>query len=538
MLRFIVFLLTFAVVPCSTLAGEDYDQDELSGRQLGTVHFPISCAPNVQKTFERGVALLHSFAFETAEASFRKVAEGDPQCGMAHWGIAKTFDRWGMPDPEQVKQGWDEIKTAMSLHSKTAREREYIAAVGAFYAHPDKEIEKRGEKYLKAMERLYHRYPDDHEAAAFYALALMGSDRDDDPYHAKRKEAAAILEKLFVLEPNHPGVTHYLIHTYDYPGMAEMGLPAARRYAKIAPAAPHALHMPSHIFARLGLWQEDITSNLDSIAASRNGTSMEMGDEGHQFHAMEFLVYAYLQCGREADAQKVIEEVKSMPKMKNMYGTDFDPRISSLVEFSASHALELHHWKEAVDLPVLTAADDADSSITYRARAIGASRLGDLATANQNLSAIENLHTLLVQEKKPSFAINAAEEDRRVASAWIIHAEGKNEEAMKILREIASKENGTFETDGGTLAHEMLGDMLLEMNRVEQALVEYEAELKLNPNRFNSLYGAGHASEMAKQRGKATTYYQQLMKACVGGNSSRPELAKAQEFLSTVARQN
>jgi tetratricopeptide (TPR) repeat protein len=453
-------------------------------------------------------------------------------------GNSEDIRSLGMPNPEQLKRGWDEVKIAMSLQSKSARERDYIAAVGAFYAHPDKENEKRSEKYLKAMERLYRRYPDDHEASAFYALALMDSDRDDDPSHAKRKEAAAILEMLFVLEPNHPGVTHYLIHTYDYPGMAELGLPAARRYAKIAPAAPHALHMPSHIFARLGLWQEDIASNLDSIAASRSGTSMGMGDEGHQFHAMEFLVYAYLQCGREAEAQKVIEDVKSLPKMKNMYDTDFDPRISALVEFSASHALELHNWKEAVDLPILTAADDADSSITYRARAIGASQLGDLGRANQNLRAIENLHALLVQEKKPSSAIKAVEDDRRVASAWISHTEGENEEAMKILREIASKEKGTFETDGDTTAHEMLGDMLLDMNRAEQALVEYEAELKLNPNRFNSLYGAGRAAELGKQQDKATAYYQQLIKVCAGGNSSRPELAKAQRFLSIVAGQN
>jgi hypothetical protein len=195
--------------------------------------------------------LLHSFAFETAQDAFRQVADEDPRCAMAHWGIAKTFDRWGTPDSQQLKRGWEEIKVAKSLRAKTARERAYIAAEAAFYQHPERRNEKRDEKYLSGMERLYEQFPSDLEAAAFYALALKNSDSDDDPTHAKRKQAAAILEKLFALEPNHPGVAHYLIHTYDYPGMAELGLPAALRCAKIAPLAPHALHMPSHIFARL-----------------------------------------------------------------------------------------------------------------------------------------------------------------------------------------------------------------------------------------------------------------------------------------------
>jgi hypothetical protein len=388
------------------------------------------------------------------------------------------------------------------------------------------------------MERLYRAYPDDHEAAAFYAFALMGSDEDADPTHAKRREAAAILEKLFTLEPNNPGVAHYLIHTYDNPGMAELGLPAARRYAKIAPAAPHALHMPSHIFARLGLWQEDIDSNLASIAASRNAASSHMGDEGHQFHAMDFLLYAYLQSGQDGKARDLIEEVKALPKMKNMYGTDFDPNISSLVMFSASYALERHDWKEAVALPMLTAADDADGSITYRARAIGAARLGDLATARQNLHAIEELHTTLVRDKKPSSAINAVEEDRSVAQAWIDHSDGKNEDAARVFRAIADRESGIFSTDSGTPAHEMLGDMLLEMTRPAEALTEYGAELKLSPNRFNSLYGAGRAAEETHQTDKAIGYYQQLVNACGGGTSSRPELVHAKGFLSTAPKQD
>src|SRR5262249_6538346 len=258
------------IVAATNAVEAQHQHDELTEIQVGTVHFPASCNPKVQKTFERGIALLHSFAFETAEATFRQVAKDDPGCAMAHWGIVSTFSRWAGPDDKQRKQGWEEIKIAKSLHAPTARERDYIAAEAEIYAHPDKKDDKRGDRYLKRMEKLYLRYPDDHEAAAFYALALEESDRDDDPDHVQRKKAAAILETLFVIEPQHPGVAHYLIHTYDVPGMAELGLPAARRYAQLAPSAPHALHMPSHIFARLGMWQEDIDSNVASVAASRN----------------------------------------------------------------------------------------------------------------------------------------------------------------------------------------------------------------------------------------------------------------------------
>jgi hypothetical protein len=535
MIRLIAFILVFVGLVLSAVADQSHPHpDELSAQQFGTVHFPTSCAPGVQKDFERGVALLHSFAFESAEAAFRQVAAQDPHCAMAYWGIAKTSKRWGEPDSNQLKHGWQAIQKAASLSAKTPRERDYISAVADFYRHPEKTNEKRDENYLKGMERLYQHFPEDHEAAAFYALALENSDRDDDPTHARRKEAAAILEGLFVLEPNHPGVAHYLIHTYDYPGMAELGLPAARRYAKIAPTAPHALHMPSHIFARLGMWPEDIDSNLTSIAASRHAGATHMGDEGHQYHAMEFLVYAYLQSGRESEAEHVIEQVKTLPKMKNMYGTDYDPKVSALVEYSASFVTELHRWRDAVALPLLTAEDDPDSSLTYKARGTGAARLGDLQTAKLQLRALDDLHAKLLERKKTSPA-KAVDEDRRVVQAWIDHAEGKNDEALTLLREMASKDKGLFATDGDIPAHEMLGDMLLELHQPEHALAEFEAELKVSPKRFNSLYGAGQAAESAKDYGKAETYYWQLLQMCAGGNSSRAELAHAQGYLSTLA---
>jgi tetratricopeptide (TPR) repeat protein len=535
MVPLIAILLVLLTVPAPLTADQGHQHDELTPQELGAVHFLVSCSPAAQKHFDEGVALLHSFAFDTAERTFRQVLNDDEHCAMAHWGIAKSLWRWDTPDASKREQGLAEINAGNSLCPRTSRERSYLGALGEFYIHPKDDEYRREGAFTTAMERLRRAYPDDHEAAAFYAWSLIAT---DDNTHANRRKASVILEQLFKLEPNHPGVAHYLIHCYDIPGMAAQGLPAARRYAKIAPAAPHALHMPSHIFARLGLWQEDIDSNLASIAASRNAAVTNMEDEGHQYHAMAFLIYAYLQSGRDEEARQLIEEVKSLPKMKNMYGVDFDPQVSALVSFSGAYALELHHWNEAEGLPQLSAADDPDTSITYKARAIGAARAGDLPSARTNLQAIENLHATLVREKKRQMSIDAVDEDRRVALAWIDHAEHHDDEALGILRELANKEQGIFEPDGGTPAHEMLGDILLEIGDAEQALIEYEAELKFSPNRFNSLCGAGRAAELSKQPNKASDYYQQLLKATAGGNSTRRELAEAREFLSTVARQN
>ena len=294
-------LVFTVVVLCAfgAVADEGHHHEDLTTDQLGTVHFPVSCAAEVQKPFERGVALLHSFWYEEAKKEFEQIAKDDPKCAMAHWGIAMSIwhQLWNQPDAATIKLGHDEVKNARSLHPKTDRERDYITAMDEFYRGKRRDYHDRASTYCQAMATTHQDYPDDREAAAFYALSLLASEPDNDTTFANRKQAAAILEKLFAVEPDHPGVAHYLIHSYDKPQLAQLGLPAARRYAQIAPAAPHALHMPSHIFARLGLWQDDINSNLASIAATRKTAAMHMGGEGHQFHAMDFLVYAYLQSG-------------------------------------------------------------------------------------------------------------------------------------------------------------------------------------------------------------------------------------------------
>ncbi len=397
---FLVFILFCS--PCLLSADEGHHHEDLTEAQLGKVHFPSSCAPAMQKPVERGVALLHSFWYEEAEKEFKQIVKDDPQCAIAHWGVAMSVwhQLWNRPDLGTLELGGNELKKAKDLHAATPRERDYISALGAFYSHPRRPYQKRVTAYAKAMEKVAQRNPDDHEAAAFYALSLLAAEPDHDKSNDFRKKAAAVLEKLFAAEPDHPGVAHYLIHTYDKPEMAQQGLAAARRYAQIAPAAPHALHMPAHIFARLGLWQDDIDSNVRSIAATQKEAAMHMGGEGHQFHAMDFLVYAYLQTGREADAQKIIDEVQAMPAMHDMYGMGFDPHLSALSTFSAASALELHNWPAAAQLAPVTGATEGAHAMTYLAKAIGAARSGDLEQARSAITQLEAIQKKFEPERK------------------------------------------------------------------------------------------------------------------------------------------
>ncbi|MGC2539423.1 MAG: hypothetical protein WA350_21760 [Candidatus Sulfotelmatobacter sp.] len=531
-------LFFFATFASTALADDEQTQhhhEDLTTAQLGTVTFPVSCAPDVQKPFERGVALLHSFWYEEAEKEFQQIAIDDPHCVMAHWGVAMSLwhQLWNNPDAKVIQRGLDEVHEAKTTDGPTtAREKAYIAAIATFYNNSKKlNHEARAKAYSDAMKKVYESYPDDHEAAAFYALSLLASEPHDDETFANRMQAAAVLENLFAIEPDHPGVAHYLIHAYDKPQLAQLGLPAARRYAQIAPAAPHALHMPAHIFARVGLWQDDINSNLASIAATRKTAAMHMGGEGHQFHAMDFLVYAYLQSGREADAQKVIDEVKAMPKMKSMYGDDFDPQTNALTKFPAIYDLELRHWSDAAVLQVVPGSLRGDQSITYWARAIGAARSGNLAQAHKDLEQIEAIRKEFVAEKKTEYA-EAVGEDYQEAAAWVAHAEGKDEEAITGLRVLADKTDKLGDEPEGIPAREQLADMLLEAKRPQQALAEYQTDLRLNPNRFNGLYGAARAAEAAGKQADATEYYALLLKICDGSNSTRPELSRARELVA------
>jgi tetratricopeptide (TPR) repeat protein len=548
-----VSLCTFA-----TFADDDKDKDhphheDLTETQLGTVHFPISCAASVQKPFARGVALLHSFWYEEAEKEFLQIAKDDPACAMAHWGVAMSLwhQLWNEPDAKVIARGRAESDKAVLANLNPmglsqipfaaapdywkkvlAHEAAYIRAIGAFYSDSEKlDHDARAKAYSDAMKKVYDAYPDDHEAAAFYALSLLASGPHDDATFANRKAAAAILEKLFATEPDHPGVAHYLIHAYDKPQLAQLGIPAARRYAQVAPAAPHALHMPSHIFARVGLWQDDINSNLASIAATRKTAAMHMGGEGHQFHAMDFLFYAYLQSGREADARALMDDVKAMPEMHDMYGVGFDPHLATEAHFAALYPLEMRDWATAAALTPVAVPGTAEDSVGYWAKAIGAAHLHQPEEVRKDLSAIEAIHQQLVADKKKDFA-EAVDTDRKQAEAWLAFAEGKYDDAVEALRPMADKEDALGDEPQGIPTREMIADMLLEAKRPQQALAEYQTDLKLNPNRFNGLYGAARAAELAGKQSEANEYYALLLKDCDGSNSTRPELSRAKELLA------
>src|ERR1700722_912990 len=370
----ISFLAAFAF---PVVAEDDHTQphhEDLTPTQVGTVHFPVSCAPAVQKPFERGVALLHSFWYEEAEKEFQQVAVDDPHCVMAHWGVAMSLwhQLWNQPDDKVIERGLDEMHEAKTTDGPTTpREKAYLAAITAFYSDSKKlDHEVRAKAYSDAMKKVYETFPDDHEAAVFFALSLLASDPHNDTTFTNRTQAAAILEKLFAVEPDHPGVAHYLIHSYEKLQLAQLGLPAARRYGQVAPAAPHALHMPSHIFARVGLWQDDINSNLASIAATRKTAAMHMGGEGHQFHAMDFLFYAYMQSGREAEAKALMEEVKAMPEMHDMYGIGFDPQTNALSAFPALYDLEMRDWPAAAAITPFEVPGSGEEADEYWAKAI------------------------------------------------------------------------------------------------------------------------------------------------------------------------
>jgi tetratricopeptide (TPR) repeat protein len=544
MKRYVSFLLvSFLFVYCffslNALADDEpghNHHEDLTTAQIGTVNFPVSCSAAVQKPFERGVALLHSFWYEEAQKEFQQIATDDPRCAMAHWGVAMSLwhQLWNEPAEQVLQQGRDELHQAKTTDGKTTpREQAYLAAINAFYSNSKKlDHDARAKAYSDGMKKVYESYPDDHEAAVFYALSLLASEPHDDTSFANRKQAAAILEKLFAVEPDHPGVTHYLIHAYDKPQLAELGLPAARRYAQIAPAAPHALHMPSHIFARVGLWQDDINSNLASIAASRKTAAMGMGGEGHQFHAMDFLFYAYMQSGRDADAKALIEEIRGMPDKKDdMYGTGYDPHAAMLAHLSALYPIEMHDWAAAAALPPAKVQGTAEDSMTYWARAIGSAHLHKPEDVRKDIAAIDGIHQTMLKNKKKDFA-EAVESDRKEAEAWLAFAEGKPEDAVEALRPIADKEDSLGEEPEGIPAREMIADILLEAKRPQKALTEYQADLKFNPNRFDGLYGAAQAAEAAGQQNDANEYYALLLKICDKSNSTRPELTRAKELVA------
>jgi tetratricopeptide (TPR) repeat protein len=529
-------------------------------RAAGKVEFPISCASSVQSEFSRGVALLHSFFYEEARRVFTSVAERDPKCAMAQWGIAMTWWHpiWTPPTPDEMSAGKAAIEKAMAMNAGTDRERGFITALNVYYNTPDGSSaapvgqschgpvgpRDRVIAYEKAMHQLRDKYPDDFEVETFHAFAVLGVGyaTPNDTRLSKQLEAAAIFEKLWKENANHPGVVHYLIHCYDYPVLAQRGLVAARSYASIAPWVPHALHMPSHIFTRLGMWDESVAANQASAEASRAYAAMRHRDatEAEELHALDYMAYSYLQEARDSEAKKIVDLAAKVRKT--------NPEL----EFSAAYALaaiptryafERNDWATAAtltvpNLPHWSLFPFMEALIEY-GHALGRAHTGDLDGARKAIARMQQLRDA-TKDSKFDYFKNHLDLQMQAASAWVAAAEGKKNEAIDMLRRAADAEDilGKHPVSPGAFVpiREQLGSLLLEVGQSKQAQQEFEAALKIYPGRFRGLYGAARAAEQNGDKENARRYYAKLASQSAKAASSRDELNHAREFLTAEAK--
>jgi tetratricopeptide (TPR) repeat protein len=499
--------------------------------RLGKVNFPNSCSPQVQADFERGVAMLHSFWYSAAEKTFRDVLTQDPSCAIATWGIASILMSNPLAgagaSPKGAEQSQAAIEQGRRIGAKTQRERDYIEAVAAYYQDWSNRSERsRQETRAKAYEVLAARYPDDDEAQIFYAVYLAATQLQADQTYASYLKAAGILEKQFAKHPDHPGVAHYLIHSYDAPPIAEKGVPAARRYAGIAPAAPHALHMPSHIFTRVGAWEESAATNRRSAEVAVKGNEPD-----ESYHARDYMVYAYLQLARDGDARRAMEEALQVTGT-----TPSRPTAPyAIAAMQARYAVERGAWREAMQLQPQKTKFPFTDAITYFARALGAARSGDAAAAEKDAAQLAVLHKVLY-EAKNSYWANEVEVQRLAAAGWIALAQGKGDEALKLMRAAADTEDRSEKhivTPGRIVpARELLGEMLLELKQPALALKEFEASQLREPNRFRGIYGAARAAEASGDGQKARDYFARLVALSKNADGARPELARAKAYLA------
>ncbi len=529
-----LFLIAIVFVPGGAVTGlvDDY------GDQLGTVHFPVSCNEAASRHIERGLALLHHMTYEGARAAFAAATKSDSDCAMGHWGQAMTLIHplWSDPPSEaDFKRGHVLVNEAKIRTRQTERERAYMAAVEAYYAGGWNRDETANlASFEEGWKRVYRRFSNDPEAACFYALAYMATADPADKTYAKQRRAGALAEKVLTQVSDHPGAHHYIIHAYDYPALAEKALGVARNYGKIAPEVPHALHMPSHIFTRLGFWQESITMNKRSAAAALNhpvGDAISL----HYLHALDYLAYAYLQRAEDEKAKHVLDKLAALEG-------PFQVHTASAYTFAAAPArlaLERQKWADAALLEPRTPSNypwdryPAMEAITYFARALGAARNGNGQGARQ---ALENLAALHERTKETSaYWARQVEIQRLSAMAWLAYQEGKQEEALNIMRRAAELEASTEKhpvTPGEVLpARELLADMLLDMGRTREAQAEYEAALERSANRFNSLYGASRAAELGGDKRKAAFYYKKLVEMAAN-DTDREQLQQARAFLA------
>jgi hypothetical protein len=510
--------------------------------QFGTVEFSLSCSEKVRPDFNLATALLHSFEYVDAEKMFAKVIDTDPKCVMAYWGAAMSnfHPVWAPPNQVELQKGARIVALARSLiKDKSSKESDYLEAIATIYDQWETlDHHTRLIKFEKASERIFEKYPEDSEAAIFYALALRAAADRADKTFSNQKKAGQILNGIFTRLPNHPGVAHYIIHTYDYPELAELALPAARKYASIATASAHAQHMPSHIFTRLGLWDESIKSNLNSVSAAKcYAENMEMkGHWDEEIHGMDYLVYSYLQEANGDEARKQVEYFKTF----NSVSPQNFKVAYSFAAIPTRYALELKNWTEAAKLELMPANFPWEKFPWERAnvnfgRLLGAVHVHDLAAAKNELNQLQVIQTKL-KESKENYKANLVLIQIRASEGWIKFAEGQKAEAITLMVEAADMEDLTEKdpvTPGEVIpARELLGDLYLEINDPAKALEAYELDLKRHPNRFNGLYGAGLAAQRSGNSKKAVLYYTQLIAMTNFSASNRPELSTARRAVT------
>jgi tetratricopeptide (TPR) repeat protein len=519
--------LIAALFFAANAAAHDDDAKPGSQQQLGTVKFPSSCSPKVQQKVTRGVALLHSFWWSAGESAFQEIATEDPNCAIAAWGFASVLmynPFVGAVPPKDVARAQGAIEKGRQMKA-SQRDKDYLEAVAAYWeGYANRNERQRALARSEAYGKLAAKYPKDDEAQIFNGLYLIATQQASDQTYASSLKAAAILEKQFSKYPNHPGVAHYLIHAYDAPPTAQKGLASAKRYASIAPAAPHALHMPSHIFTRVGAWQDSAATNRRSADVAIKGKDFD-----DALHASDYIVYAQLQMARDADARKTYEEAAkinpSTPRFVGPY---------PLAAMPARLAIERGAWREAAQLQPMKSQFPFTEANTYLARVIGAARVGDTESAKRDLKEIEARRDALKAANNGYWATEV-EVMRLSAAAWVALAENRNDEAISLMRQAADTEDKNEKhpvTPGRLLpAREQLGDVLLEAKRPKEALAEYEQSMQREPNRFRGYYGAALAAEMAGDNKSARKYYGRLVQMA-GKGDQRAEITLARGYLS------
>jgi hypothetical protein len=502
---------------------------ETAEQRLGTVHFETSCNDVAQRRFDRGMRYQHSFWYRASKEIFEDTLKADPECAIAYWGIAQSLllNPFGVPPANNLSQGLAGLEKAKAIGAKTPRENEFIAALAAFYTDYDKvDHRTRVGRYVAAMEKVAQHYPQDDEAQIYYALALDVGASPADKTYANQLKAAAILEGVFKRQPQHPGVAHYLIHSYDYPPIADKGLDAATRYSKIAPSAPHAQHMPSHIFTRVGYWKESIAANLASVRAAK--ADKEADD---QLHGQDYLVYAYLQLAQDKQARAVIDEMLSA----TAFNPDARGATFALAASPARYVVERGDWSGAAQLEVRPSRFPFVVAITHFARALGAARSGQPDAAKADIAKLAELRDKL-REAKDGYWAEQVDIQYQVATAWLLYAQGKPEEALKAMSVAADAEDKTEKspvTPGPIVpARELLGAMLLERGLTQDALDAFEATLKKEPHRLGATLGAAKAAEKLGDTGKARAHYAAALALAENADPGRPEIVAARTFVT------